>query len=33
MFRDDGGNYGHSTDGNWGGIVSVLRGTMVTYAR
>ncbi len=33
MFRDDGEAYSHSTEGNWSGIVSILRGTMDTYAR
>ena len=32
-FRDDGEDYGHSTLGNWSGIVSVVRSAMESYAR
>jgi hypothetical protein len=32
-FRDDGEDYRHYTDGNWGGIVSVMRSAMVDGAR
>jgi hypothetical protein len=32
-FRDDHEDYSHYTNGNWGGIVSVVRSTMATYAR
>jgi hypothetical protein len=32
-FRDDSESYGHSTQGNWRGIVSVAQYTMVNYAR
>jgi hypothetical protein len=32
-FRDDGENYGHYTDENWRGIVSVVRSTMADLAR
>lgn len=32
-FRDDGENYRHYTNGNWGGIVSVVRNAMVDSAR
>jgi hypothetical protein len=31
-FRDDGESYNHYTNGNWGGIVSVVRGAMVNSA-
>lgn len=32
-FRDDGEDYRHYTEGNWGGIVSVVRQAMVDSAR
>jgi hypothetical protein len=32
-FRDDGEDYRHYTEGNWGGIVSVVREAMVDGAR
>jgi hypothetical protein len=32
-FRDDDETYGHYTDGNWGGIVSVVRNAMASTAR
>jgi len=32
-FRDDGEDYGHSTLGNWSGIVSVVRSAMESAAR
>ena len=32
-FRDDGEDYGHSTRGNWSGIVSVVRSAMESQAR
>jgi hypothetical protein len=32
-FRDDGEDYDHSTRGNWGGIVSVVRSAMENFAR
>ncbi|HEX2571691.1 MAG TPA: hypothetical protein VH877_19180 [Polyangia bacterium] len=32
QFRDDGENYNHYTNGNWGGIVSQARADCVTYA-
>lgn len=32
-FRDDGENFKHYVNGNWGGITSVMRATMDTYAR
>ena len=32
-FRDDAEAYGHSTQGNWAGIVSVVRAAMATYAK
>ncbi len=32
-FRDDREVYGHSTEASWSGIVSVMLGTMVNYAR
>jgi hypothetical protein len=32
-FRDDGEDYGHYTNGNWGGIVSVVRSAMAGTAR
>jgi hypothetical protein len=32
-FRDDGEDYSHYTNGNWGGIVSVVRTAMVETAR
>ena len=32
-FRDDGEDYGHYTNGNWGGIVSVVRSAMAASAR
>ena len=32
-FRDDGEDYGHHTNGNWGGIVSVVRSAMASTAR
>jgi hypothetical protein len=31
-FRDDGENYNHYNNGNWGGIVSVVRSAMVSSA-
>jgi hypothetical protein len=31
-FRDDGEDYNHYTNGNWGGIVSVMRSAMVNSA-
>jgi hypothetical protein len=31
-FRDDGEDYGHYTNGNWGGIVSVVRSAMASTA-
>jgi hypothetical protein len=31
-FRDDAEQYGHPTGGTWGGIVSVVRSDIVTYA-
>jgi hypothetical protein len=31
-FRDDGESYNHYTNGNWAGIVSVVRGAMVNSA-
>jgi hypothetical protein len=32
-FRDDHEDYDHYTNGNWGGIVSVVRSAMAAYAR
>jgi len=32
-FRDDGEDYNHTTGGNWGGIVSVMRAAVVDGAR
>jgi hypothetical protein len=32
-FRDDHEDYGHYTNGNWGGIVSVVRSAMAASAR
>jgi hypothetical protein len=32
-FRDDAEAYGHSTQGNWAGIVSLLRAAMASYAK
>jgi hypothetical protein len=32
-FRDDHEDYVHYTDGNWGGIVSVVRSAVAAYAR
>jgi hypothetical protein len=32
-FRDDDENYGHYTEGNWAGIVTVVRNAMVETAR
>ena len=32
-FRDDGEDYGHYTDGGWGGIVSVMRAAVAVNAR
>ena len=32
-FRDDGENYNHYTNGNWGGTVGLVRQDMVTYAQ
>lgn len=32
-FRDDGENYNHYANGNWQGIISVVRGAMATYAK
>lgn len=32
QFRDDNESYNHYTNGNWEGIVSVVRSDMVTYA-
>jgi hypothetical protein len=31
-FRDDGESYNHYANGNWGGIVGVVRNDVVTYA-
>jgi hypothetical protein len=31
-LRDDSETYNHSTNGNWGGIVSVVRSAMVNSA-
>ena len=33
QFRDDGENYSHSSNGNWEGIVSLVRQDMATYAQ
>jgi hypothetical protein len=32
-FRDDGEDYGHSTDGNWSGIVELVRADMMKFAQ
>lgn len=32
VFRDDGEDYDHSTNGNWGGIVSVMRAAVAANA-